>query len=422
MRDLMRRSGFRRLLAVRMATQFADGAFEGSLAILFFFSPERARTPGGIALAFAVLTLPFTLVGPWAGVPLDRWSRRDTLVLGSVVRGALVASAALLLGTGHAAVALYAVALAVVSVNRFLLSAISAGLPHVVPDAELVTANAVAPTLGTVASTLGAAGAYAGIAAGAPTSVVLAGVAVVLAGTAAVFLTLRRGELGPDPGEREAARQARPLRGVTTDMVSGLAYLRGRTTAATALAAMTAHRLFFGAATLATILILRGRFGADSDGLSAGASVVAALSVGLFAAALATPGWVRRSNPTVVGGTALVGMGLVLVALVVGLGPWQLGLVAVVVGWGGQSLKICVDTIVQRDVADGYRGRVFSIYDVLFNLAFLVAMVVLAPFLPADGYSAVLFAVLAAGYLAAAAGYLRSTWQPTGARRAASPL
>lgn len=58
----------------------------------------------------------------------------------------------------------------------------------------------------------------------------------------------------------------------------------------------------------------------------------------------------------------------------------------------------------------------------LFNLAFLVAMALLAPFLPADGYSAVLFAVLAAGYLGAAAGYLRSSWQPTGAGEAASPL
>ena len=85
-RDLLGGVPFRRLLAVRLTTQLADGGFEVALASLFFFSPERATTAGGIALAFAVLTLPFTLVGPWAGVVLDRWSRRNTLAVGNLAR------------------------------------------------------------------------------------------------------------------------------------------------------------------------------------------------------------------------------------------------------------------------------------------------------------------------------------------------
>src|SRR6478609_10839054 len=88
-RDLLGGVPFRRLLAVRLTTQLADGGFEVALASLFFFSPERATTAGGIALAFAVLTLPFTLVGPWAGVVLDRWSRRNTLMFGNVARAVL---------------------------------------------------------------------------------------------------------------------------------------------------------------------------------------------------------------------------------------------------------------------------------------------------------------------------------------------
>ena len=422
MRDLMHRRDFRRLLAVRMGTQFADGAFEGSLAILFFFSPERARTPLGIALAFAVLTLPFTLIGPWAGVPLDRWSRRNTLVLGSAARSGLVVIAAALLGAGHADLPLYAIALAVVSINRFLLSAIAAGLPHVVTDRSLVTANAITPTMGTIASTVGAGTAYAVIAGGASAATVLAGVALVLAGTAGLALRLSRRQLGPDRWETEAAQHAHAVRQLTGDMVSGLRYLRGRRRAATALGAMTAHRFLFGAATLGTVLMVRGRFGADNAGLTAGGQVVAAISIGLVAAALTTPGWVRRSNPTIVGGISLVAMGVVLATLVVGVDAWLLATTAAVFGWGGQSLKICVDTIVQRDTDDSYRGRVFSVYDVLFNLAFLIAMVVFAPFVPGDGYSPALFAVLATGYLGAAVAYLRSSWQRNAVRDLPAPL
>ena len=131
-RGLLRGAPYRRLLAVRLTTQLGDGGFEVALASLFFFSPERATTAGGIALAFAVLTLPFTLVGPWAGVPLDRWSRRNTLVLGNLVRAALVLVVAALVATGQQGLPLYAVVLLCVSVNRFLLAALSAGLPHVV--------------------------------------------------------------------------------------------------------------------------------------------------------------------------------------------------------------------------------------------------------------------------------------------------
>ena len=146
---------------MRLTTQLGDGAFEVALASLFFFSPERATTAGGIALAFAVLTLPFTLVGPWAGVPLDRWSRRNTLVLGNLVRARPGAGRRRARGhrAGRAS-PLYAVVLVCVSVNRFLLAALSAGLPHVVAPRSLVTANAVTPTLGTAAALVGSAAVY----------------------------------------------------------------------------------------------------------------------------------------------------------------------------------------------------------------------------------------------------------------------
>ena len=58
---------FRKLFAVRLVSQTADGMFQVGLATLFFFSPENASTAAGVATAFAVLLLPFTIVGPWAG-------------------------------------------------------------------------------------------------------------------------------------------------------------------------------------------------------------------------------------------------------------------------------------------------------------------------------------------------------------------
>lgn len=414
LRGLLRGSGFRRLLAVRVATQLADGAFEASLAILFFFSPERATTPLGIAAAFAVLTLPFTLVGPWAGVPLDRWSRRDTLVVGSVARALLAGAAAVLMATGQTA-PLYVVVLAVVSINRLLLSAISAGLPHVVATDGLVLANAVTPTMGTVGSVVGAAAAYTAIWSGAAPALVVTGVAIMLVLTAGLSLRLHRRQLGPVRGEVEAVRAARhPVAVVAREMVSGVRYLRGRRAAATALLAMTAHRFLFGAATLAAVLVARSRFGAHDAGLSASGLLVSAAAAGLLLAAVSTPVWTRRTAPATVATLALAGMGAALLVLSWTASTAVFVVASVALGWGGQSLKICVDTIVQRDVTDEYRGRVFSLYDMLFNAAFLVAMALLAPLVPGNGYSPALFALLALGYLVTVAAYRRSRAEAAG--------
>ena len=46
---------------------------------------------------------------------------------------------------------------------------------------------------------------------------------------------------------------------------------------------------------------------------------------------------------------------------------------AFVLGVAAQGSKICVDTIVQTSVDDAFRGRVFSFYDVMFNIAFVSA-------------------------------------------------
>jgi len=58
-----------------------------------------------------------------------------------------------------------------------------------------------------------------------------------------------------------------------------------------------------------------------------------------------------------------------------------------VFGIGVQGAKIAVDTIVQTDTADAYRGRAFSIYDVLFNTAECLAAGVAVLVLPWGGWS-----------------------------------
>jgi uncharacterized membrane protein len=74
-----------------------------------------------------------------------------------------------------------------------------------------------------------------------------------------------------------------------------------------------------------------------------------------------------------------------------------------------QAVKICVDTTLQETVEDDFRGRVFSVYDTLFNVTFVVALLVGAFALPPSGVSSPVLVAVAVGYLLAAAGYARVT-------------
>ena len=63
LRQCARYPKYRKLLAIRLVSQTGDGVFQAGLATLFFFSPQNAATAVGVAMAFAVLLLPFTVVG-----------------------------------------------------------------------------------------------------------------------------------------------------------------------------------------------------------------------------------------------------------------------------------------------------------------------------------------------------------------------
>jgi MFS family permease len=72
-----------------------------------------------------------------------------------------------------------------------------------------------------------------------------------------------------------------------------------------------------------------------------------------------------------------------------------------------QGIKIVVDTLVQQNVDDAFRGRVFSFYDVLFNVTFVAAATFAALTLPSSGKSLAVTAIVSAGYGATAFWYRR---------------
>ena len=84
---------------MRSARSATDCSRAGWSARLLF-NPERAADPWAIAGAFAVLFLPYSLLGPFAGALLDRWDRRGVLIGANLARLLLMLAVALLAGVG----------------------------------------------------------------------------------------------------------------------------------------------------------------------------------------------------------------------------------------------------------------------------------------------------------------------------------
>jgi MFS family permease len=393
----------------------SDGVLQVALASYVIFSPEQQTSPAAIAGALAVVLLPFSVLGPFVGVLLDRWSRRQVLAWSNFVRVVLVAVLAAGVHADLRGPLLFALILACLSVNRFLLAALSAALPHVVLPDDLVTANAVTPTSGTMAFLVGLA-AGAGVrpllsGAGVDGDVGVLLVAATLYGVAGLLaLRIPRPLLGPDydpdrPAVREAARH------VVRGLRDGLEHLADRPDAAHGLITIGAHRFFYGISTVSLILLYRNYFHDPAEAAAAlnGLSVAVLVSgVGFFTAAVVTPIVTDRvSLPT------WVLLLLVLAALTQAF-PGSLYTVpallvaAFFLGLASQGIKICVDTLVQSHVDDAFRGRVFALYDVIFNVAFVAAAAAAAVLLPASGKSYPVLAGIALGYLGTALWYSRT--------------
>lgn len=409
LRAIVRRGDFRRLLGARLTSQFADGIFQAGLAGSVLFNPDRQTDPMAVALGFATLLLPYSLVGPFAGVLLDRWSRRNIIVVANLVRAALVPFVAALVWQGREDWLFMLLALVAIGVNRFFLSGLSASLRHVSEVEHLATANSLSTTSGSVVFSLGI-GAAVGLRqlTGADNHgyaiVALCSILGYLL-SSAIASGFTRWQLGPDAAEQSArSRVGDVARGLT----EGCRHLLDRRGAAQILLVTSVHRLFFGVSLIATLLLYRNYFTADgffrAGAVGLGQTIVAS-AAGAFIAAAVTPWAIRRLTPRI-WVTVLLALTAV-VEVVFGLPYTVPAMLAAVlmVGLAAQGIKIVADTTLQAECDDAFQGRVFSVYDMLFNVSLVAGLMLGAFTLPDSGRSYAVLLCVAFGYTVAAAWY-----------------
>ena len=399
-------SRLNRILTIRWSGQLTDGLFQSALASFVLFSPERAPNAISAALAFAVVLLPYSLIGPYVGIFLDRFSRQRIIRNCNYLRAANLLIIAWLVNSGSTGIILTLFVLFAFGVNRLILSGLSAGLPLLVKREELIAANALAVTGGTIWVVIGG-----GIGIGiknllSQSSDADFADAVVILIASLGFLTaalacfrLNKYEIGPL--EHEVSAESRGYK----EVLEGLMILRSHSDALRGILSIGIQRGGITALTLMALLLERNSFNDPTDpdaGLAGFGMALAIAGIGIGLGAIISPygvikfgrhRWMRLLMFLCIPPLLIYAAGINEISMIGS---------AFLVGLCGQGIKVTNDALVQSKITDEYRGRVFAFYDVAVNAGIVTGAIGAALILPDNGVTAFLPITVALFYLFAA--------------------
>ena len=404
-------SRLNRILTIRWSGQLTDGLFQSALASFVLFSPERAPNAISAALAFAVVLLPYSLIGPYVGIFLDRFSRQRIIRNCNYIRAANLLIIAWLVNSSSTGIVLTLFVLFAFGVNRLILSGLSAGLPLLVKKEELIAANALAVTGGTIWVVIGG-----GIGIGIKnllsqnTDADFADAVVILIASLG-FLTaalacfrLNKYEIGPL--EHEVSAESRGYK----EVLEGLMILRSHSDALRGILSIGIQRGGITALTLMALLLERNSFNDPSDpdaGLAGFGMALAIAGIGIGLGAIISPygvikfgrhRWMRLLMFLCIPPLLIYAAGINEISMIGS---------AFLVGLCGQGIKVTNDALVQSKITDEYRGRVFAFYDVAVNAGIVTGAIGAALILPDNGVTAYLPITIALFYLFAATVLMR---------------
>jgi len=369
-REALRSDDFRRLFTIRLITQSGDGLFQAALISSIVFNPEEQNTILGFAIATLIVSLPFSVIGPFTGVFIDRWSRRKILVVAPWLRAAAVWL--VLFEPKAAPVLFFGGALWVLSVNRFYLATAVAVVPRLVPTQDLLIANSMTTVGGTVALLLGVfVGGWIADLVGDVPVIAIAGVEWLVA---SLIATRIRSPLLPHHVPEAPVRDE--IRRVARDFADGITLLARTPRALGPITSITLDQVGQGIVLVLSLFVFRHRFG---EGVGSFSNLIGAGGLGVLLGILTVGKLEERFPKERIVARAFFAGGVVLIAVATYITGWSVLVASFAVGLTFAWKKIPVDTMVQEAIPDGYRGRVFAVYDVAYNLSRVAAAFLAIP-------------------------------------------
>ncbi len=361
---VLKNRNFLALWIGQIISQFGDRLAQMALIGLYL------KQTAGISLSHSVpvmrnlfffSTLPILLFSPLAGVYVDRWSRKKTLIATDLLRAGLILLIPLLAGYTDGMWSIYGVIFLVFTVTCFFSPAKSAIIPNIVKKRELLAANSLSNITRLIAMIGGVtAGGIIVAWTGTKMSFYLDSLSFLLSGLAILAIRIKE-DLPPEESKDG-------IRRVAKELVAGLNFIRKKKRVKFV---ATSLFILMGASGIGYLLVTVFVTKALNLG-TIGLSVLATfLGIGMLAGSLIYGhfGEQIEREKVIVGGTLICGVCAVLLGGSKSLFLLSLGVS--IIGFIASPIMIAAYTLTQELTPDRIRGRVFSALEVIINSSFL---------------------------------------------------
>lgn len=369
---MVQRPDFRNLMSAQFLAQAGDGIVQTALAKFIVFGGQKgfdlegARDPQELLRIALYLFVPYTILSPFLGVVIDRWDRRRLLFLANGLRAVVVLLIGLVTIDRLPDAVVFLAFLMTLSSTRIVLATKSAAIPATVGETNLVDANAVSQLGGALFQLCGAGVAFIAAEFLEPDPIAIAGALVYAAGA---LFALRIRHAGEARTRRTFGQEVARVVG---SIVEGLREVARTPKAGAAITTYFWLRLLWSYAIVSIGFVARDLLGDEEMTIlivTGGAGAIGAVLGFVLAPRLVDK--VRTTGTLVLGASVVAGTAiLVLGAVEVNA---ALAVMTFFLGFGFFLAKITLDSMVQEALGDDFRGRAFSLYDIAYNLAWVMA-------------------------------------------------
>jgi len=377
-RDVLKEKNFFCLWLGQIVSNFGDRL--NQMALIGFVYQKMPHSTYELAKLMLFIIVPVFVIGPVAGAYVDRWNRRNVMIISDISRGLLVLLIPYFILHFNSNIPVYIVVFLTFSVTRFFLPSKMAIIPTLVSKEKLLIANSLSDTTYMIATVL---------------SIGLAGLLVKLVGvlggffidsasfffSAALIFMIRPKKSAGDHTYRQDLRivgeavEKALRKSVLLQVKEGLRFIMSFPKARFVMNILFILMAGAGAIFCVIIVFIQEKFGTVTTDLGL---LGMFLGAGLLFGSLFFGRFGQRldKQKTILASFVLGGIGVTAFALVVPRFPRYkiVGLLAFFIGSVLSPVITSINTLIHETIPNEMRGRIFSSQEIVIHLAFLVFM------------------------------------------------
>jgi MFS family permease len=403
-RQVLQLKPVRRLWLAQIVSVFGD--FLAIFAVISYVSFTLRASAAQVTLIIVSFMVPFAFVGPVAGVFVDRWNVKRTMIASDLIRAVLAVGLVFAGTVGQ----IYVILFLLGAVSTFFVPAQTVTLRTVVPREGLLAANALIQQAFQIMRIVSPALAGAMVASfGAGSCYYVDSLSYIFSASMIATLVIAREPVLP-------AKGSHPVKSVLNDLVAGVKFIFTHETISFVIMAMAAG--MFAISCFGPLIAVYVRDELHATSLAFG-SINSLIGVGMIAGTLGMSRLAQKVSKTHLALWGLLTMGAFVVVLAAFKSVAAASISMFGVGVGVILVFVSAQTLMQGQTPMELIGRVSSTVMSVLSIAQLVGLVFSGSLAQTLGITKLFYASAAMLVLMTVFGYFRLPAQATVATPAA---